>query len=186
MTSYPIVSFTGSVSALLGGVCFLAGLGIASTTDVRRRRIPNKLVMWLSLLGVVFSVISLPPSVGVMRALVSCLLGFALWIPFYALGMLGAGDVKLFAAASCWLAPSQVFAAALLSAFAGGILSLIGLVLAHGVGLTTFRIAHLARDPKLLATPLAVPAGRKTLPYGLAMAIGLAVAAWFPRILTLT
>jgi hypothetical protein len=84
------------------------------------------------------------------------------------------------------MAPSQVFAAALLSAFAGGILSLAGLVLAHGIGLTTFRIAHFARDPKLLTTPLAVPAGRKTLPYGLAMAIALAVVAWFPRILTLT
>ena len=186
MTSFPVVSFVATAPSLLCGVGFLVGLGIASVTDVRSRRIPNKLVVWLALLGVVFGVISLPASVGVMRALVSCVLGFALWSPFYALGMLGAGDVKLFAAASCWLAPSQVFAAALLSAFAGGILSLVGLVLAHGLGLTTFRIVHFARDPKLLSTPLPVPAGRKTLPYGLAMAIGLAVVAWFPRLLTLT
>src|SRR5215203_860130 len=185
MTTFPVISFAASVPSVVGGVCFLAGLGVASVTDIRSRRIPNNLVLWLALLGLVFNVISLPPSVGVMRALVSCLLGFALWIPFHVFRMLGAGDVKLFAAASCWLAPSQVFAAALLSAFAGGILSLVGLVLAHGLGLTTFRIAHLARDPKLLATPLAVPAGRRTLPYGLAMAIGLAVVAWFPRILTL-
>ena len=186
MTTFPVLSFAASIPSLVGGVCFVAGLITASVTDVRSRRISNKLVMWLALLGLVFSVLSLPPSVGVMRALVSCVLGFALWIPFYALHMLGAGDVKLFAAASCWLAPSQVLGAALLSAFAGGILSLIGLVLAHGLALTTFRIAHLARDPKLLATPLAVPAGRKTLPYGVAMAIGLAIVAWFPRILTLT
>jgi prepilin peptidase CpaA len=185
MTTFPVVSFAASVPSLVGGVCYLAGLVVASVTDIRSRRIPNRLVMWLALLGLVFNVISLPLSVGVMRALVSFLLGFALWLPFHVFRMLGAGDVKLFAAASCWLAPSQVFAAALLSAFAGGILSLVGLVLAHGLGLTTFRIAHLARDPKLLATPLAVPAGRRTLPYGLAMAIGLAVVAWFPRILTL-
>jgi hypothetical protein len=38
----------------------------------------------------------------------------------------------------------------------------------------------------LLLTPLGVAPGRKTLPYGVAMAIGLAVVAWFPRFLTLT
>jgi prepilin peptidase CpaA len=185
MTSFPVVPFAASTPSFVAGACFVAGLAVASVTDVRSRRIPNKLVVWLALLGLVFGVISLPASVGLMRALVSCLVGFALWIPFYMLRMLGAGDVKLFAAASCWLAPSQVFIAALLSALAGGILSLVGLVLAHGLALTTFRIAHLARDPKLLATPLAVAPGRKTLPYGVAMAIGLAIAAWFPRILTL-
>jgi prepilin peptidase CpaA len=185
MTSFPVVSFAASVPSLLGGVCFLAGLAIASVTDIRSRRIPNKLVLSMALLGVAFSVMALPPLVGASRALLSCSIGFALWIPFYALRMLGAGDVKLFAAASCWLAPSQVFGAALASALAGGVLSVIGLVLAHGLGLTTFRIAHGLRDPRMLATPLAVPAGRKTLPYGLAMTVGLVVAAWFPRWLQL-
>jgi prepilin peptidase CpaA len=117
---------------------------------------------------------------------VSLAVGFAIWIPFYALRMLGAGDVKLFASACCWLAPSQAVGAALLAAVAGAVLSVIGLVLAHGARLTTFRLAHALRDPKVLATPLAVPAARQTLPYGLAMAFGLAVAAWFPRMLRLT
>ena len=183
--TFPTVSFVDSAFSVVGGVCFVTGLVAASVTDVRSRRIPNKLVLLMAALGVVFSVVSLSLPVGASRALVSGAIGFALWIPFYALRMLGAGDVKLFAAASCWLAPSQVFGAALLSALAGGVLSVVGLVLAHGVGLTTFRIAHGLRDPKMLATPLAVPAGRRTLPYGLAMTIGLLVAAWFPRWLQL-
>jgi prepilin peptidase CpaA len=112
-------------------------------------------------------------------------IGFGLWIPFYALGMLGAGDVKLFAAGCCWLAPSQAFEAAFLSAVTGGVLSVIGLVLAHGFGLTSFRLVHALRDPKLISTPLSVPAGRPTLPYGLAMALGLAAVGWFPRMLRL-
>jgi prepilin peptidase CpaA len=186
MTSFPVLSFAASTPTFVGGVCFVAGLVVASVSDIRRRRIPNELVGWLALLGLVYSVLSLSASVGVLRTLVSCSVGFALWIPFYMLRMLGAGDVKLFAAASCWLAPSQVFSAALLSAFAGGILSLVGLVLAHGLALTTFRITHITRDPRLLLTPLGVAPGRKTLPYGVAMAIGLAVVAWFPRFLTLT
>ena len=185
MTSFPVVSFTDSLPSLLGGLCFVAGLVTASITDVRSRRISNKLVLVMALLGVAFSAVALSFSIGAPRALLSGTIGFALWIPFYALRMLGAGDVKLFFAASCWLAPSQVLGAALISALAGGVLSVIGLILAHGAGLTAFRIAHGLRDPKLLATPLAVPAGRRTLPYGLAMTVGLLLAAWFPRWLQL-
>jgi prepilin peptidase CpaA len=185
MTSFPVTPLSASTPAAIAGVVFMLVLAVASISDVRSRRIPNRLVALLVVLGVVYSAVVLPPASGITRAVVSLAIGFGMWIPFYALGMLGAGDVKLFAAASAWLAPSQVFGAALLSAFAGGLLSVLGLMLAHGVGLTTFRIVHAFRDPKLLATPLAVPAGRKTLPYGLAMAIGLAIAAWFPRLVTL-
>ena len=91
MTPFPVVSFAESVPSVVGGLCLLAGLTVACVTDVRSRRIPNKLVLSLALLGLVFNVMSLPPSVGAARALVSCAIGFGLWIPFYALGMLGAG-----------------------------------------------------------------------------------------------
>jgi prepilin peptidase CpaA len=178
--------FSASALSIAGGACFTVALVAASVSDVRSRRIPNSLVLALAALGVVYSALLLSPTVGVPRALLGLAIGFGLWIPFYALRMLGAGDVKMFAAASCWLAPSQVFGAALLSALAGGVLSVIGLALAHGIGLTTFRIAHGLRDPRMLATPLAVPKGRKTLPYGRAMAIGLLVVAWFPQWLRLS
>ena len=128
---------------------------------------------------------TIAPGSGIARAAAGFALGFALWIPFYALGMLGAGDVKLFAAACCWLAPSQVLLAALLSALAGGMLSIVALVLAHGFGLTALRVAEAFRDPLVLRTPLAVPAGRRTLPYGLALAIGLAVTGWLAPLVRL-
>jgi prepilin peptidase CpaA len=166
---------------LVGGVCFTIALVAASISDIRRRRIPNTLVIVLALLGVGYSALVLTPQAGVPRALLGLAVGFALWIPFYLLRMLGAGDVKLFAAASAWLTMPQVFGAAMLSALAGGVLSIIGLVLAHGLGLTTLRIAHGMQDPRVLATPLRVAPGKKTLPYGLAMAVGLAIVAWFPR-----
>lgn len=173
--------FAESPLTIAGGICFTIALVVASAWDIRSRRIPNLLVLPFAMLGIVYATVLLSPTVGLPRALLGLVLGFALWIPFYALKMLGAGDVKLFAAASCWLSPSQILGAAFASALAGGVLSLVGLVLAHGLGLTTFRVVHLARDPKLLATPLPVPAGRKTLPYGLAMGVGLLIAAWFPH-----
>jgi prepilin peptidase CpaA len=173
--------FLSSPSAVVGGVCFTALLLSVSISDIRRRRIPNRTALALALLGVVYSVVVLPLPSGLARAGLGMLVGFALWMPFYVLRMLGAGDVKLFAAAGCWLAPSHVLGAALASALVGGVLSVIGLVLAHGVGLTTFRVAHGLRDPRTLATPLPVPAGRRTLPYGLAMTVGLLISAWFPQ-----
>jgi prepilin peptidase CpaA len=185
MTGFPPSQFLDSTVGVAAGACFLGALLLASVSDLRSRRIPNRLVMVLGLLGTVYSVLAVGFPLGATRVLLSCVIGFALWIPFYAFRMLGAGDVKLFAAASCWLAPSQVFSAALLSAFAGGLLSLVGLVIAHGLELTTFRIAHMARDPKLMTTPLPVPTGRRTLPYGIAMAIGLLIVAWFPRLVKL-
>jgi len=172
--------FSSSGLTLLGGACFTLALVVASVWDIHSRRIPNWLVIALAVLGVCYTALVQSPS-DVPRALLGMLIGFGLWIPFYALRMLGAGDVKLFAAASCWLAPSQVLGAALVAAIAGGVLSVVGLVLAHGWGLATLRVAHGMRDPKILATPLAVPRGRKTLPYGLAMTTGLLIAAWFPR-----
>jgi prepilin peptidase CpaA len=181
-TSYPITAFEQTPAMTAGGVLFVAALVVASVSDVRSRRIPNGLVLIFALFGFAFSLVALPPLVGLARAVTGLALGFALWIPFYALGMLGAGDVKLFAAASAWLAPTQVFGAALVSALAGGVLSIVGLMMAHGIGLTAFRLAHVVRDPKLLSTQLPVPAGRRTLPYGLAMAIGLIVIAWWPHV----
>lgn len=179
--------FSTSALTLVGGACFTLGLAVASAWDIRSRRIPNWLVLALAVLGVCYSALAqLPSSGGVARALLGLVIGFGMWIPFYALGMLGAGDVKLFAAASCWLAPTQVVTAALMAALAGGVLSIVGLVLAHGWGLATLRVAHGMRDPKILATPLAVPKGRKTLPYGLAMTVGLLIVAWFPRWLHLS
>ncbi|HEV7990658.1 MAG TPA: prepilin peptidase [Gemmatimonadaceae bacterium] len=186
LTNFRGTDFTSSMSAVLAGACLTALLATAAAGDVRSRRIPNRLVLWIGALGVVYSIGSMPIAAGLERALLGLAIGFTLWIPFYAFGMLGAGDVKLFAAGSCWFAPSQVVGAALISALCGGLLSVVALVLAHGAGITMFRMAQLARDPSALASPMEVPEGRPTLPYGIALAVGLAVAGWFPQLIRLT
>jgi prepilin peptidase CpaA len=52
-------------------------------------------------------------------------LGLALFMPFFALRGLGAGDVKLLGALGAWLGPSIVIYVAFYSAIAGGVLGVV-------------------------------------------------------------
>jgi prepilin peptidase CpaA len=142
---------------LAGGVVFVALLAAACVTDARERRIPNRLVVTLALLGVVYSVATAPWLVGAQRALLGALVGVAIWLPFHLMGWMGAGDVKLFGAASAWLGPAFALRASLLAALLGGVLALVWLARA-----------------RLQANP-----GERRLPYGIAMAAALALAAWW-------
>ena len=51
-----------------------------------------------------------------------------------------------------------------------------------GGGLALLRITHGLRRPETLMTQAGNVEG-KTLPYGVAMAVGLALAGWLPRLL---
>jgi prepilin peptidase CpaA len=169
--------------AVVGGGALVALLGAACWTDLRERRIPNRLVLVVLAMGVAFVLAQRTGMAGLGRALAAGALGFAIWLPFYALRMLGAGDVKLFAAAAVWLPPLEVVNAALYTAVAGAGLSLLWLVLEYGP-------AHgLARAVMTYQAPLATVAdshvrgpARRHIPYGIAMAAGLALAFWLPRL----
>jgi prepilin peptidase CpaA len=159
----------------VGGVVFVALLAAACVTDVRSRRIPNRLVLALLACGLVYSVIAHPTLLAPVHSAGSFLLGLAIWIPFYVFRMLGAGDVKLFAAASAWLAPAAVLEAALVSALVGGALGLVWFVRTHGLGFTVVRLAHATREPRVLREATPVESRARRLPYGVAMALGLLV-----------
>ena len=143
---------------------------------MRARRIPNRVVALLLACGVLYAAVGGP---GVGRSLLAAGAGFAIWVPFYAARVLGAGDVKLFAAASAWLAPAAVVQASVLTAAIGGALALLWLVRSQGAGLAVMRLAHAASQPQLLRTPLPVASPRRQLPYGVAMSAGLLVVAWW-------
>jgi prepilin peptidase CpaA len=157
---------------LLAGV-FVGLLGAACVSDVRHRRIPNRLVLALLVLGLAGALLAggLP---GLGRSLLSAAVGLALWLPFHIFGPMGAGDVKLFAAAGAWLAPLQTVDAAFLAAFAGGALSLLWLLRDSGLRFGIARALHAARWRRELVTDGG--SARRKLPYGLAMAVGLSLS----------
>src|SRR6476619_528728 len=119
--------------ALVGGIVFSAILVAAAVGDLRTRRIPNKLVAVLALLGIAYSVARAPGIPGLFQAGGGLLAGLACWLPFYVMGWLGAGDVKLYAAAGAWLGPARAVEGALVGALFGAVLSLIWMAKSQGM-----------------------------------------------------
>ena len=107
-----------------GLVILTAALLAASLTDLAHRRIPNVITYPLAACGLVCHFASAGTN-GLIFALTGILAGAALLLPFYMLGGMGAGDVKLLAASGSILGPFGIFTAALYSALAGGIYALL-------------------------------------------------------------
>ncbi len=162
-------------------VLLTALLGAACATDLRARRIPNALVTTVfaaallrtvipALAGAATAMPGFAPGVG--AATTGALCGLALWLPLYAVGAFGAGDVKLFAAASAWLGPSGVPSATLYAALAGGVL-----------GLAWFGARRVARSapaiaPRMYRALQPTATGRSRVPYGLAITAGVLGVVW--------
>ena len=174
--------FEGAPTAFAAGIVFTAILLTAAIGDLRTRRIPNKLVAVLALSGIAFSVARAPVIPGLSQAGGGLLAGLACWLPFYVLGWLGAGDVKLYAAAGAWLGPARAAEGALIGAMFGALLSLIWMAKAHGMKGAAETLGMAATTPEMLA-PSSGSSKRSTLPYGVAIAFGALWAGWVPRLL---
>jgi prepilin peptidase CpaA len=169
-------------------VAFTILMIAAAVSDVRARRIANAIVITILSIGTVFALASMGPKRGLASALEGALVGLALWTPMWALKKLGAGDVKFFAASSVWIGPSLALKASFLAAAFGGVLALVWLLL----GARRPRPNALLGRRAQLATVENVdlenvgsrePAEMTMLPYGVAMAAGLTLTAWFPHLL---
>jgi len=97
---------------------------VASITDVLTRRIPNVLTFGAALAGLVFHLLT-GGFDGGLSAAGGWVVGTLLFLPFFALGGMGGGDVKLLAALGAWLGPHQTLWLAAYSAIAGGVLAVI-------------------------------------------------------------
>jgi prepilin peptidase CpaA len=107
------------------------GIGlVACVFDIRTRRIPNALTLCAALAGLTFHVLT-AGTAGAQISAGGWVVGLLLLLPFFALGGMGGGDVKLVAALGAWLGPSHAFWLVIYSGLAGGAL---GLMLAASKG----------------------------------------------------
>jgi prepilin peptidase CpaA len=165
----------------------VAALGVAlagCVADIKSRRIPNVLTFGAAAGALGFALVT-GGLVGLGWSAAGWAVGAALFLPFFALGGLGGGDVKLVAALGAWLGPGPAVWLVLWSALAGGPLALV-VALSRGyakqaVGnlwglLTYWRVAGIRPHPGL--TLESAPANAPRLPYALPIAAGLVVTLW--------
>jgi prepilin peptidase CpaA len=157
---------------------FLSILGLAAFTDLRERRIPNRLTGALAALYPVYVLVS-PTPVAWPAAVGLAFVIFVIGLGLFARELIGGGDVKLIAVVSLWAGPEQFVWFMLVTALAGGALSLFSLWYRRWAGLIEAHLAALGLataigvSPASPGAPADVSAARSaTLPYGVAIAAG--------------
>lgn len=175
-------------SALSVLVILAAFLSAAAWSDLRYQRIPNPLVFPGALLALVLHTVlpagngflsDLPGGLGFLGALKGLALGLLAWLPFYLLGAMRAGDVKLLAMVGAFLGPTEIWWALFFTLLAGGALAFI-------VALRSAAVGAVLRNLRLMFMGLlyAIGTGKSRaesghdfvsaarLPYGVAIATG--------------
>lgn len=158
---------------------------VAAVIDGIRLKVPNWLTFPMIIGGWLYSVATFGWE-GLLWSITGTLVGLALLLPAYAIGGMGAGDVKLLAGVGAWVHATHTFHSFCVSALVGAVIALVMVV-----SLRSWRqhwnqfwiiAAELCtiRDPNELS---AIAAKRKNsmllLPYGIPIAIGtISYFAW--------
>jgi len=154
---------------------------VAAAIDGWKLKVPNWITFPMILSGWVYSawLSEFPGWEGFLWSLAGTAVGLGLLLPLYAIGGMGAGDVKLLAGVGAWVWATNTVYAFVVTTIVGGIIAII-MVLARGAWKKhrdQFRMIFgeiaTIRDPNTLS---ALAAERKSsmflLPYGIPIAIG--------------
>ncbi|MGI9457847.1 MAG: A24 family peptidase [Aeoliella sp.] len=156
-------------------------LVVAAVIDGIQLKVPNWLTFPMIVLGWVYSftLSTYPGWEGLGYSLVGTVVGLALLLPAYAIGGMGAGDVKLMAGIGAWVWTEVTLYSFAASAVVGGIIAVCMVVARkswhkhHNQFWMIWNEIMTVKDPEKLAQ---IAAERKPtmmlLPYGIPMAIG--------------
>jgi len=155
---------------------------LAAGLDLTTKRIPNVLTFGAALLGLIaHAYVGGWSGAGMSAA--GWLVGVAAFFPFFALGGMGAGDIKLLGAIGAWLGPVATIWVALFSSIAGGVMAVIVAAFSGylmrafnnlWVTFTSWRIAGIRPTPELT---LAGNSGPR-LAYAVPVLAGLVLTLW--------
>jgi prepilin peptidase CpaA len=119
-------------------VSLLGLLLIASLTDLRRGRIPNS-VTFTGIIGAMVLHTAINGSAGFQFWLMGMTLGFMLLGPLYAMGGIGAGDVKLLMAVGGLVGPGNLVKIFIVASLIGGLWALALALRSWGLQQTVHR-----------------------------------------------
>ena len=155
---------------------------VAAYIDGKELRVPNWITFPMVLSGIVFSTWTAgwgDAQSGLWGSLLGMMVGLACLLPLYAVGGMGAGDVKLMAGVGAWLGAETTFYAFCVSTVVGAVMALVMVIhrksfkkhYANFLMIVTEWLS--VRNPKELSQ---IAAERKPsmllLPYGIPICIG--------------
>jgi prepilin peptidase CpaA len=183
-----IQQFTARLSDTWPAWVVVVTLLVAAIIDGLKLKVPNWITFPMILSGWAYSTLWSPFAgwEGLWLSLIGTAVGLALLLPAYAVGGMGAGDVKLLAGVGAWMWGTVTLYAFAVSALVGGVIA-VCMVLWRGSWnkhkdqfWSILNEIATVKDPEKLA---AIAAERKPrmflLPYGIPIAIGsIAYFAW--------
>jgi prepilin peptidase CpaA len=169
-----------SVTQLIAATLLIVA---AAASDIWKRRIPNALNGTLMLAGL-WAQASAPGWRSALGGLAAGAITLTLlWVP-WSKGRLGGGDVKMAVATAAWMGLALLPAYYLSTAIAGGLVA----VICYGFSAREARqeiknnLAAMAAGAGLPDVPLKGGAGRRSVPYGVAVALAGLLLLWKERL----
>ncbi|MEM7457589.1 MAG: A24 family peptidase [Planctomycetota bacterium] len=156
----------------------------AAYIDGKELRVPNAITFPMIIAGWIYSMIAFGIDgqgalTGLGWSLAGTAVGLATLLPFYAIGGMGAGDVKMMAAIGAWVYCSTTFYAFCVSAVVGAILAVVMIMRSGNSKKHWNQFFFIANEIMTVRNPdqlSAIAAERKSsmqlLPYGIPIAIG--------------
>jgi prepilin peptidase CpaA len=155
-------------------ILLIAVLVLAVRSDVASHRIPNWLTFGAFGAGLVLAAVG-NETRGLLGALAGAAVGLVCLLPIYFARGMGAGDVKLMAAAGTFLGPYNAFFAAMLTLAAGAV---------FGLALLAWRAIELRTSSgAMFSDPPSSAIGKERFPYAAAIAAGVVGALWMRGLL---
>ncbi len=146
-----------AVACLIGLLCW------AAFSDFLKFIIPNRISVAITALYPVY-VLANAPDIDWAGGIACGVIVFALGFVFFVLRLTGGGDVKLLSAVAMWAGPPFVLSFLIVTAFAGGVVSLTTLMrVLPGRLRPAGRAGFSMRESRAM---------RERVPYGVAIAVG--------------
>ena len=151
---------------------------LAAANDLRTRRIPNVLLLAGALGALTLHCFSPSPATALMDAFAGAGTGLLIFLPFYCLRGMAAGDVKMMAAVGFFITPSEVLQLALMTVCVGGVMALVVVIASGRLRAAIANVLSLLRPlwmrlagVQLAPEPMPNPSVG-SIPYGVAIACG--------------
>lgn len=169
-TVYPVAATDLAIASVY--VALLVLLGLICRSDIRNRRVPNRLIAAVALLGVVHAVLMGEPWTMFRFALMGGV--FVLTAVPWQARMIGGADVKLILASLIWIEPSDVALFAVLVTSIGALLA-ITMVVLQGAVRAAMQRRIVSKDRarsylRLIAFRATFIGDHSSVPYALAIA----------------